>query len=149
MGGVLLKMLNKINGNKIVSIIFMLITFFVFFDSFSYPEQSTIYVRFVLIVFFVLLVILFFTEPKEKKRLDQLLTSNTIKTLISLICFLISIQILGFLISAFIFAVVFMSLFNKQGFVKYTIISGICTGIIFLVFKVMLNIWFPVGILLQ
>jgi hypothetical protein len=125
----------------------MIVAVLAFKNSFSYPVESTIYVRFVLGIFFILSAVMFLMKPKKEKPLSGLVTSNRVKAFALVAVYIILIPILGFFVSTFLFAVVFMSIFNSKGIVKYLVTSGIFTLAMYLLFDVVLKIWFPAGLL--
>ena len=135
-------------GNKLVSIIFMIVSVIAFINSFSYPVESTIYVRFILALFFILSAALFFIKAEGQRPLKGIITKRRAKALALILSYVILIPILGFFVSTFIFAIVFMYMFNNKGIVKYIIISFVFVLIVYGVFDVFLNIWFPAGLLI-
>lgn len=130
-----------------MSIIFMFVSVLAFINSFTYPVESTIYVRFVLVVFFIVSAVLFFNKGENQKPLKGMFSSKRIQALALMICYVILVPIIGFFISTFIFAVAFMYMFNNKSIIKYIITSLVFVLIIYGVFDLLLNIWFPKGLI--
>jgi hypothetical protein len=126
----------------------MIVSVLAFINSFSYPVESTIYVRFILAVFFILSAVLFFTKSEGQRPLKDMFTTKRAKAIALMVVYVILVPIVGFFVSTFIFTIAFMYTFNNKGIVKYIIISFVFVLIVYGVFDVLLNIWFPTGLLI-
>lgn len=135
-------------ANRLLSAMFMIVSALAFINSYSYPEESTIYVRFILAIFFVLSLVLFFIKSDKQESVKTIFTSKRSKAFALMIAYAILIPIVGFFVSTFLFGVVFMFIFNNKGLVKYMIVTFIFTLMMYGVFDVLLKIWFPTGLLI-
>ncbi len=136
------------NGNRLISIIFMILSAVLYAASFSYPDESTIYVRFILTIFFVLSAVLFFAKPRNLKPIKNMFNNKKVMALLLIIAYVILIPIAGFFISTFVFLIAFMYSYNRVGIIKYSIISLVFCLIIYAAFYKWLSIWFPTGFLM-
>jgi len=133
--------------NRLMGLVFAVLSASMFGVSFRYSEDSTLYVRFILGIFFFLSVILFFTKIESTKRITDIFTIKRIMALCTIILYTLAIPLVGFFVSTFLFTFLFMFQYNHEGILRYLIIATIGTLIFFLVFKLWLGVWFPQGIL--
>ena len=125
----------------------MLIGSVFYYKSFSYPDESTIYVRFILIILIILSVLLFFLSKKtEKRSLKELFSRKITLALILTIVYIVLIPIIGYFTSTFLFLVGFMWLYNHKGIPKYLIIATVSSIGIYILFQKLLTVWFPTGL---
>lgn len=134
--------------NRLMGLIFAMLTAALFVTSFQYPAESTIYVRFILVIFFILSIVLLFTKSKSTQRLRDMFTTKRMISAGIILLYIIAIPIIGFFVSTFAFAILFMVAQNRMGILKYCITSAVFTGIVYGVFQVLLGIWFPTGLLI-
>ena len=141
------KGVNALGADRIISIIFMLIGSIFYYKSFSYPHESTIYVRFILIILMFLSVLLFIWPKQQKKQsLIELFSKQRIMALLLTIAYIILIPIIGYFVSTFIFLITFMWSYNHKGLPKYLMIAAGASIGIYVLFQKFLTVWFPTGL---
>lgn len=134
------------NADRIIALICMLIGSVFYYQSYSYPDESTIYVRFILLVLMVLSVLLFTNSKKYvKKDSKVLLSKNIVVTVAMIIAYVVIMPIVGYYIATFAFLVMFMWIYNHKGIVKYLMIATVFSISVYLFFQKLLTIWFPKG----
>lgn len=135
------------NVDRIISLICILIGSIFYYQSYSYPEESTLYVRFVLIILMVLSVLLFINSKKSGEKASSLqITKNMLIAVAMIVSYVVAMQIIGYYVATFAFLVFFMWIFNHNGIVKYILTACAFLLCTFLFFEKLLAIWFPKGL---
>jgi len=134
------------NADRIISLICMLIGSVFYYQSYSYPDESTIYVRFILGILMVLSVLLFINSKKSgKKDSKGLLSKKILMAVVLTIAYVVIMPIVGYYVATFAFLVTFMWIYNHNGLVKYLAIAALFSISVYLFFEKLLTIWFPKG----
>lgn len=135
------------NANRIISIISMFIVSIFYYNSFSYPDESTIYIKFILVILLVLSVLLFVNSKSQNTNFKEKSFSKRMFLAFALtIAYVALMPIVGYYISTFIFLVLFMWIYNHKGIVKYLTVGCIFSFFVYFFFQKLLGIWFPTGI---
>lgn len=139
----------RLNSDRIIALVFLLFGIVFFYKSFDYPDESTIYVRFILSILMILSALLLVKSNKPSdKTIKQLFTKDKIISICLMLAYVILIPILGFFVSTFVFLIGFMWVFKHKGLAGYLIAAVIASISVYIVFQKFLSIWFPTGLII-
>lgn len=142
-------------ANKIISIILIILSGFFYYFSTQFPESvgnevgHAFFPKLLAILLIVLSVSLFFAKEKDESKIFEL-SNVQIKTFvmgaISLIVYIVAINILGFVVSSVIYSVVWIYLMGNKDVTKY-FVPILCSIVISLVFEKLLGVVIPHGMI--
>jgi hypothetical protein len=132
-----------------ISLVLIAFCAFFYYLTFSYPPRAVAFPRFLLLVFLLLCVLLYIFPGRERKyRFREVFSSEKNITVLMLIGYTLLFPFLGFFVTTFLFAVLYMWLFRREELPKYLLIAAVYVAVLYLVFQKMLYIWFPEGLLM-
>lgn len=117
--------------------------------TFRYPPEIVAFPRFLLWIFLGLSVLLFiFPGGHPNYNFKAIVSKEKIISVLLLIAYAVLFPYLGFFVTTFLFAVLYMWVFNKKYLKKYIIIAAVYLMVIYFVFQKWLYVWFPEGLLM-
>ncbi len=129
----------------------VLICLFVAFyaASYRYPPEIVAFPRFLLWIFLGLCVLLFaFPKGHPNYEFKTIISKEKVAAALMLIAYAVVFPFLGFFATTFVFAVAYMSVFNRKEWKKHIIIAVVYLTIIYFVFQKWLYVWFPEGLIM-
>ena len=88
------------------------------------------------------------TDNQEEKNVP-FLTKDRVIILVSMILYLVALEVIGYIIASFLISFGLLTYFEKKNVIKNLIFSILFVGICFYVFNNVLQIWLPLGIFFQ
>ncbi len=133
---------------KIASAIFVA-TCLIYWHTYSYPSEIVAFPRFILVVMGLLsLLLFFFPRQQQGMCLGEIFSRERVATMALVIAYAVVFPYLGYFVTTFVFAVLYLWLFERRGLGRYVLYSAIFCLIMYAVFQKFLFIWFPEGILI-
>lgn len=115
--------------------------------TFKYQPKIVAFPRFLLWAFLVLSVLLFIL-PRQTSgySFKELFPKEKIIASLLLIVYIFAFPKLGYFVTTFIFAVLYMWIFYKKDWKKYVLVAAVYITIIYFLFQKWLYVWFPKGL---
>jgi len=115
--------------------------------TFRYPPETVSFPRFLLWILLSLSVLLFiFAKGHPDYSFKAIVPKEKVIAALLLIVYTVVFPVLGFFVTTFLFAVLYMWVFNKKDLKKYIIVAAVYITIIYFVFQKWLYVWFPEGL---
>jgi putative tricarboxylic transport membrane protein len=145
-------------GNMIISIILILIGIFVLFEISSFPsyEGGTItgpdfFPRILALTIIGLSLILFIStfisKDESKTGLFDIYAIKAYITMVSILAYMVALNIIGFIFATPLFLFGLVRFYGMKHYPKLVLVSIVITGIIYSVFKLLLAVPLPTGII--
>ncbi len=117
--------------------------------TFKYPVEVIAFPRFLIWTLLGLSVLLFIRPGHTSGySLKELLPKEKVIAALLLVVYIIVFPIVGYFVTTFIFAILYMWIFNRKDLKKYLLVAAVYCGIIYLLFQKWLFVWFPEGMLM-
>lgn len=115
--------------------------------TFKYRPEIVAFPRFLLWILLILSALLFIL-PRQTKgySIKELFPKEKIIASLLLIVYIFVFPKLGYFVTTFIFAVLYMWIFCKKDWKKYVLVAAVYITIIYFLFQKWLYIWFPKGL---
>ena len=135
--------------DRVIALIALAACAVVYWATLSYPPEVVAFPKFLLYVFGGLSVLIFLFPGQQKSyNFKMIFSKEKMVTIFLLVGYTIVFPIVGYFVTTFIFAIIYLMIFKRQGIGQYLIYSGIFTALMYLVFQKGLYVWFPEGLLL-
>lgn len=142
-------------ANKIIAVILIIISGFFFFFSMKFPESvgnevgHAFFPKLLSVTLILLSIILFVAKEEDESAIFEF--SNNQKMIfiigaISLVIYVVAINILGFVISSAIYSIVWIYLMGNRDIKKF-VVPLLFSIVISIVFEKMLGVVIPHGII--
>jgi len=135
--------------DRVIALIALAVCSLVYWATLSYPPEVVAFPKFLLYVFGGLSVLIFIFPGQQKSyNFKKIFSKEKFLTIFLLIGYTIVFPIVGYFVTTFIFAIIYLWIFKRQGLGQYLIYSAIFSALMYLVFQKGLYVWFPEGLLL-
>lgn len=135
--------------DRVIALIAIAVSALVYWRCLSYPPEVVAFPKFLLAVFVGLAVFLFIFPGRQKSYdLKMIFSKEKMVTVLLLAGYTIAFPFLGYFVTTFIFAIIYLWGFKREGLGYYLIYSGIFVAVMYGIFQKGLYVWFPEGLLL-
>jgi hypothetical protein len=135
--------------DRIIALVLLALAGLFYSLTYLYPPETMSFPRFLLIIFGILSIfLLLFPGRKKGYQSEELFASEKIITFIGTLAYVSLIHLLGFFVSSFLFAFLYIWKFERPAPFKAAAVAFAFAGITYLVFVVFLSLSFPQGLLI-
>ncbi|MFD1415736.1 tripartite tricarboxylate transporter TctB family protein [Oceanobacillus jeddahense] len=155
-------MLAKLHQDIFVGVFIILISVYFFIETIDFSAETAVYPRAILLIMIFFSILLLFqgvkktrqiikNEEVEESKEESTLTLSLLKRpsigLLIITIYVLFINIIGFIVSTFLFFVVFLRFMGEKRIRMYVYIALAFNLFIYFLFAVQLNVQLPSGIL--
>jgi len=135
--------------DRIIALVLLALTGLFYSLTYLYPPETMSFPRFLLVIFGILSIfLLLFPGKKKGYAYEELFASEKIITLVGALGYVSLILFLGFFVSSFLFAFLYIWKFERPAPFRAAAVAFAFAGITYLVFVVFLSLSFPQGLLI-
>ncbi len=132
-----------------IALVLMTVFLLFYVVSYMYPPETVSFPRFLLWVLLGLSILLFiFPRKHPHYSLRIVFSREKLISILLLIAYAVMFPIVGFFTTTFVFAVLYMWVFNHSRIRQYIIVTVVYLVVVYFVFQKWLYVWFPEGLLM-